>query len=43
MFFLDGGRIAAEGRHAELLGGVPAYLALYREEQLRRELDEAAA
>jgi ATP-binding cassette subfamily B protein len=40
--FLEGGRIAAEGTHAELLREVPAYLRLYREERLRQELMEAA-
>ncbi|MBI5444168.1 MAG: ABC transporter ATP-binding protein [Deltaproteobacteria bacterium] len=40
--FLLGGAVAAEGRHSELLSRVPEYLRLYREEELRRELREAA-
>jgi ATP-binding cassette subfamily B protein len=40
VFFLQDGRIAAVGRHEELLVRVPEYLRLYREEELRRELGE---
>lgn len=39
--FLDGGRVAAQGAHRDLLQRSPAYLRLYREERLRRELAEA--
>ncbi|GAB4262065.1 MAG: ABC transporter ATP-binding protein [Deferrisomatales bacterium] len=40
VFFLRNGRIAARGPHAALLRTVPEYLRLYREEELRRELEE---
>ncbi len=40
VWFLEGGRVAAEGRHRDLLERVPAYQRLYREEELRRELAE---
>jgi len=43
VYFLREGRVAASGSHAELLARVPEYLQLYREEELRRELEEAAA
>jgi ATP-binding cassette subfamily B multidrug efflux pump len=41
VFFLEKGHLIASGRHAELLERVPEYLRLYREEELRRELEEA--
>ena len=41
VFFLRDGRVAARGRHAELLETVPEYRRLYREEELLRELREA--
>jgi ATP-binding cassette, subfamily B, multidrug efflux pump len=42
VYFLLSGRVAAEGRHPDLLGSVPEYLRLYREEELRRELEETS-
>jgi ATP-binding cassette subfamily B multidrug efflux pump len=42
VYFLRRGRIQARGRHQELLGQIPEYLQLYREEELRKEWEEAA-
>lgn len=41
VFFLEGGRVAAQGRHVDLLERVPGYRRLYREEELLAELREA--
>lgn len=41
VWFLRGGRITASGRHRDLLESDPDYLRLYREEELRRELEGA--
>lgn len=40
--FLSGGRVAGRGRHRDLLDTHPGYLRLYREEELRRELQGEA-
>jgi len=43
VWFLRGGVLEASGRHEELLARLPAYRRLYREEQLRQELEEGRA
>lgn len=43
VWFLDEGRIVAQGKHRDLLRSTPKYLRLYREEELRRELREVLA
>ncbi len=41
VWFLERGRIVASGTHGELWRRLPGYRRLYREEELRRELEEA--